>query len=473
MSWNLKSKLDINYEPIPKQAIALKYLLDETTTEILYGGAGGGGKSYLGCIWLIMMCLTYPGSRWLMGRSKLKALKETTLKTFFKVCQDQNIKGDNEHYIYNQQANTITFYNGSEILLKDLFYYPSDPDFDSLGSLEIAGAFLDEVAQISSKAVEIVKSRMGWKLDGDKEIITKLFMSCNPNKKFSYTEFYKPFKENKLPNHKKFIPALSTDNKHLSKGRLTQLNNLTGANKKRLLLGLWEYDEDPNTLMHYDNIISVTHNTHIINRTDSGHIESTKLQDNTIIKEKYITCDPARLGKDKTIIWVWHGLNAYKKITLEKKTTDYVANIIKELESIENIPRTNVIIDSDGVGGGVVDQLKGCYAFINNASPLHKENFTNLKTQCYYKLADVINNKEILISSELSDEEEECLYQELEQVKAKNIESDGKKQLISKDEIKQIIGRSPDMADSLMLRMFPLIKHKTQDWTDSYSIAIL
>lgn len=473
MTWTLKSKLDINYEPIPKQRIALQYLLDDTTTEILYGGAGGGGKSYLGCIWLIMMCLTYPGSRWLMGRSKLKSLKETTLKTFFKVCQDQNIKGDGEHYIYNQHSNTLQFYNGSEILLKDLFYYPSDPEFDSLGSLEIAGAFIDEVAQITSKAVEIVKSRMGWRLNDGKEITTKLFMSCNPNKGFSYSDFYKPHKEGKLEPHKKFIPALSTDNKHLSKGRLNQLQNLTGTNKKRLLLGLWEYDEDPNTLMPYDNIISIFSNHHIINKDDKGNIISTKLSDNTEIKQKYITCDPARLGKDKTVIWVWLGLNAYKKITLEQKTTDYVAYIIKELETKENVPRTNVIIDSDGVGGGVCDQLKGCIEFKNGSSPLHKENFVNLKGQCYYKLADIVNNKELYISVELSEEEDEAIKQELEQVKAKNIDKDGKKELVSKEEVKRIIGRSPDYSDSLMLRMFPLIKHKTQEWNDTYSISII
>ena len=31
-----------------KQGLALKYLTDKTTTEILFGGAAGGGKSYLG-----------------------------------------------------------------------------------------------------------------------------------------------------------------------------------------------------------------------------------------------------------------------------------------------------------------------------------------------------------------------------------------------------------------------------------------
>ena len=121
-------------ELLSKQNIAVYYLKDKTTTEILYGGAAGGGKSALGCLWLIEGCQNYPGSRWLMGRSKLKALKETTLNTFFELSSTLGI---NSQWKYNSQSGIIYFYNGSQIILKDLFLYPSDANFDSLGSLEI------------------------------------------------------------------------------------------------------------------------------------------------------------------------------------------------------------------------------------------------------------------------------------------------------------------------------------------------
>ena len=70
---------------LPKQENAVYYLKDDKTSEILYGGAAGGGKSALGCLWLIECCQKYPNSRWLMGRSKLKALKETTLNTYHQI----------------------------------------------------------------------------------------------------------------------------------------------------------------------------------------------------------------------------------------------------------------------------------------------------------------------------------------------------------------------------------------------------
>jgi phage terminase large subunit len=145
-----------------KQQHAQYYLNDNTTNEVLYGGAAGGGKSAFGCLWLISMCQKYPNTRLLMGRSKLKSLKETTLNTFFELSSRLYI---GNQYNYNAQSNIITFDNGSEIVLKDLFLYPSDPNYDSLGSLEITGAFIDECNQVVYKAWQIVKSRIRYKLN--------------------------------------------------------------------------------------------------------------------------------------------------------------------------------------------------------------------------------------------------------------------------------------------------------------------
>ena len=66
------------------QKECLKYLFDTKTKEVLFGGAAGGGKSWVGVSYLILMALRYPKTRYLMGRSKLDALKKTTLNTFLK-----------------------------------------------------------------------------------------------------------------------------------------------------------------------------------------------------------------------------------------------------------------------------------------------------------------------------------------------------------------------------------------------------
>ena len=94
-----------------KQWQAWEYLEDRTHTEILYGGAAGGGKSWLGALWLLTNCLRYPGTRWLMGRAVGKTLKETTLQSFFDVCSLHSLKAGT-HYTYNQQTGVIDIKEG-------------------------------------------------------------------------------------------------------------------------------------------------------------------------------------------------------------------------------------------------------------------------------------------------------------------------------------------------------------------------
>jgi len=232
--------IDISPDLTTKQKKAFKYLIDDSTTEVLYGGAAGGGKSYLLCCYAIITCLQYPGVRGLIGRSKLDALKKTTLNTFFDVCSQWNIKSG-EHYTYNAQSNIITFYNDSQIILKDLFLYPSDANFDSLGSLELTFACIDEANQITEKAKNVLSSRLRYRLD-EYNLIPKLYMSCNPAKGWVYN-IYKESRDNTLPNHKKFIQALVSDNKHISKHYEDQLMKLDEISKARLLRGDWEYDD--------------------------------------------------------------------------------------------------------------------------------------------------------------------------------------------------------------------------------------
>lgn len=146
--------MEITFSPEPKQHLAWQYLHDKTTTQILYGGSAYCGKSYLGCMWIFLSCLQYPGTRYLIGRSRLNVLLRSTLKTFIKICKDFNFID----YHINLQSNTIIFKNGSEVILLDMYAYPNDPNYDRLGSLEITGAFLDELSEISEIGFKVLGS---------------------------------------------------------------------------------------------------------------------------------------------------------------------------------------------------------------------------------------------------------------------------------------------------------------------------
>ncbi len=423
--------MEINPEFTVTQKECLKYLFDKKTKEVLFGGAAGGGKSWVGVSYLILMSLQYKGTRYLMGRSKLDALKKTTLNTFFEVCNAWNLKSG-EHYTFNGSSNIISFYNGSEIILKDLFLYPSDRNFDSLGSLEITGAFIDEANQITEKAKNVVASRLRYKLD-ENDLIPKLVMTCNPAKNWVYTEYYRPAKDNTIKPYRKFIQSLVKDNQYISQHYEKQLSELDELSKQRLLYGNWEYDATDDSLIDYNAIVSL-------------------FNQQGIDGDKYITCDVARFGSDKTVIMLWQGLHIRYIRTLLKSAVNEVVDEIKKLQQENGVNLRDIIVDEDGVGGGVKDYLR-CQGFTNNARALKGENYQNLKTQCYYKLADQINKGQIGVSC--SDVNiKNYITEELEQVRTKDADKDNKLQIIPKDTVKAILGRSPDYAGALAMRMY-------------------
>lgn len=393
------------------------------------------GKTALGCYWQLKQRLKYPNTRGLIGRAVLKTLKETTLVSLFQVAKLQGLESG-KHYKYNAQMSQIEFINGSIILLKDLYSYPSDPNFDELGSLEITDAFIDEANQIEDKARNIIKSRIRYQLD-ENNLVPKVLYTCNPAKNWTYHEFYKPQIDNTIQDNKRFIPSLIDDNPFISKHYKQNLLTLDTVSKERLLFGNWEYSSDPSTLIEYDKIIDAFSSTFV----SSG--------------SRYITCDVARFGNDSTVIGIWDGFRV-KLHQYNGKSVVEVAEIIKSFQIENQVPSSQIVVDEDGVGGGVVDILR-CKGFVNNSSPLEnpitrqKENFDNLKSQCYYKLAEMINDSKLYINA--SGQMKESIIQELEQVKQKSVDNDGKKAIIPKDKVKALIGRSPDFSDALAMRM--------------------
>src|SRR5690606_23018049 len=212
-----------------KQTRALDALESPDINEVIFGGGAGGAKSVLGCYWLAKCCLKFPGTRWVMGRAVLKTLKGSTLNSFFWVMGHQGLKSG-EHFRFNAQSNVIHFPNGSEILLKDLYSYPSDPNFDELGSLEITGAFVDECNQIDKKAWNILKSRIRYRLD-EYGLMPKILGTCNPAKNWVYSDFFQPKQREELPADKQFIQALLSDNPFISKHYKDNLLSLDKISK--------------------------------------------------------------------------------------------------------------------------------------------------------------------------------------------------------------------------------------------------
>jgi hypothetical protein len=426
----MAGQIDYNFKPLTRQSEALKFLsVDSDVETILYGGAAGGGKTMLGCMWQILRRLKYPGTRSLIGRAKLDTLKKTTMATFFQVAHEIGLKAG-EDFIYNQQSHIIKFSNGSEIILADLFLYPSDPMMTDLGGLEITDAFIDEATEITEKAYSIVSSRIRYKLN-EFGLKPKILLTCNPSKGWIYNQFYLPYKNQNLPKHRAFIQALPGDNIHLPDSYVTSLSRLPEADRKRLLEGDWEFDNSSDRLYMYDELVRC-------------------FREPMNVGEGYITADIARLGKDRTVLCVWKGLSCIDIVVLKQKRQDEVKAEIQRLMNTHSIRLSNVLADADGVGGGLVDSLR-CREFMNGSKAVRGTQYMNLKADCYFRLGELIDKNEITFPVRY----QEDIIKELELVRRVDPDKEGKLRVTSKDTISQRTGGiSPDIADAIMMRAY-------------------
>jgi hypothetical protein len=351
----------------------------------------------------------------------------------FEVLKMQQIPGT--AFNYNAQNNIISFFNGSEIFLKDLFYYPSDPDFDELGSLEITGAFIDEASQVTDKAKNIVKSRIRYKLDTF-GLIPKLLMTTNPTRGWIYDDFYKPYTEGTLDPHRKFIESLYSDNINVGKHYESVLDSLDETSRKRLKLGDWDYLDDPSVLVDYDAVSDLFTNDHV----HGGN--------------KRLSADLAMRGRDKFVVMYANG-GRVEIVSERKQTTGKeIESILKGLMLERQVGHSSVIVDSDGMGAYLESYITGIKEFHGNGRPIQSNEFNNIKSQCGFKLAEMINKRELYIHCN-DEQRQELTRQILNCLKQDKIDiDDNKKRLISKEKMKQYLGNSPDHFDTLLMLMW-------------------
>lgn len=426
-----------------KQKAAASYWIDDTTFDILYGGSKGSGKSYLGCSLIFGDAFIYPGTHYFIARKKLNDLRKYTIPSIYEVFETWGITAD--QYRFDGKDNFFELHNDSKVFLIEAAYMPTDPDYQRFGSMQMTRGWIEEAGEISVKAKNNLAASIGrWKNDLYR-LKGKILQTCNPSKNYLYRDYYRKFKDHTLELWKKFIQALPGDNKKLAEGYLDNLRRILSKNEReRLLNGNWEFDDDPATLCEYDAICNIFTNEFV----PSG--------------DRYITGDIARMGKDSTIAKVWEGWRVIKRVERKKLKITESADLIRSLANEFDVPMSKTIVDEGGVGGGVVDIL-ACKGFVANAKPLPtgefdadgievKDNFDMLKSQCGFKLADIVNAGGLY--EKAPSEIQSRIIEQMEQLKQKSVDSDLKKGLMPKDEVIANIGYSPDDLDNYIMRAY-------------------
>ena len=65
---------------------------------------------------------------------------------------------------------------------------PSDPNFERFGSIEISAAGVDEVSEVSQKAIEVLFSRIRWKVHETLKV-SKMLLTTNPTTNWVRSRF--------------------------------------------------------------------------------------------------------------------------------------------------------------------------------------------------------------------------------------------------------------------------------------------
>jgi len=423
-----------------KQKQALRELTGGQAKEILYGGAAGGAKSWTGASWLTFMAICYPGTRWFVGREALVDLRNSTLTSFLKVFKAYGIEG----VIYRDKDHYLLFDNGSRIDFINLSYYPKDPLYERFGSFEYTGGWIEEAGEVNFGAYDVLKTRIGRHMNDKFGIRPVLFITCNPKKNWLYYEFFTQWKLGRLSDNRLFIQAFVQDNPAIESSYIEQLRSLIDKSKKeRLLLGNWDYDDDPAALCEFDAICDMFTNDHVI----AG--------------ESRLSSDLAMKGRDRFIVGHWEGLIVNMLIDKEKADGKMIEGDIRTIMESKSVPRSRAVVDSDGMGSYLESYLKGIKEFHGGAMATDKKEFANLKSECGYKLAEMVNKR--LIKVICTQEQKQRIIEEMGVLKAANVDADEqRKRIIKKEAMKELLGRSPDYLDVLIMGMIFETKIKKQ-----------
>lgn len=438
-----------------KQSLALSLLDDPQIVELDFGGAAGGAKSWTVALWMILQCRNYPGIRIGLGRKELQRLKQTTLVTILREVHP--VLGVKEsEFRFRGDSNTLIYENGSEIQLFDLAYQPSDPDYDTLGSLNLTHVVIEEVGEIREKAKEVFGSRKDRYLNHKYGITGKLVMTQNPSQNFTRNQFYNPYVAHGGGEYQKwkigsvyvngeerdgyrcFVKSLPTDNPFLSKNYIETLKRLPTKERKRLYEGNWDYADDEDSLFKAD-LLERT----IIKNPHSSFSEAPM---------KFLGVDVADKGKDKTIVSLMIDGVLMNQVRLNVNTEGEAAISQLYADALIRYAQRNgftqatakqIAIEGNGVGVGMRDALRSRGWFVSVYTATAKT-----RSEGYYNLMLDMDAGKVKIYDQM-----ETLDELRRQLMTHSFEMNDKLEpsVIQKKKIKEVIGHSPDEADSAMI----------------------
>ena len=431
----MKTK-EIRIKLTPKQTKCWDAFWNPEITSILFGGAMGGGKSYIGClllfhyaIWVIenfkLEPMKYPIQIGFMGRNRAVDFNDTTLETWKRIIPQE---------VYQIRSQD------KEIIIRDRVKYAyggldREEDISKFSSAEFGVIFIDQAEETDRNNMAVLRSRFRLKIN-DEPLLYKELYTANPRNCWLKDEFVLVGNDHK----KIYIPALPSENPYLPP---TYMASLKEAFKHRpeLLLAYLEGSWD--SLEGSDIVIK-----------DIWIREAQEVVKNYISRPKRVFgVDVARFGDDVTVCYCLDGTDIVDEMIFGQKDTMYTAGKI-HIWAQEKHPDL-IGVDVIGLGAGVADRLREMgdnVLDVNSAEKAEEEEkYYNLRAEMWWNIGRRFAEKDIKLTWQDKD-----LARELSSFSY--LIRNGKILIESKEKIKERLGRSPDRADAYIIGLHTLEK---------------
>lgn len=409
-----------------------KEFLERSEESILILTTGvGAGKSRVAALWTIFEA-TKSKCRIIAAAQNYRALTEVLFREIENLLLKFNVK-----YHYTKGIK-FTLQNGSEI-----FGATAQNPSAILGFTDISAAIIDEAAYCPEELYNYITDRMRG--ENIKQGKIRLISSPSSQQKFKW------FKDLCIKYKDKVIHATTFDNPFTSEeykqAQIEKYGKDTPLYKQQLL---GEFIED--------SLIN-----QIITMNDFPSIMYSDAMSDT---DYTFGIDCSGYGVDYNVIVVSNKRRIVEIVRKQVADTFEMTNIVRELINKYNPRRINIDAGG-GYGNGLYDMLK--LTFTNELNQVNfggkpkDQLFSNVRAEMYLEAVKKIKEGFFVEDKELK---EELTIQQY------FINNSGKSALVSKDEIKKILGHSPDTSDAFVLSLYNVNEETVINSKDGLKIAM-
>lgn len=385
------------------------------------------GKSYALSIWIVLQCLKNPGIRGIIIAQNYRALTLVLIREIKNRCSEFGITIE-----HNKSNNELVFPNGSI-----LYGFSAESPDAVLGLTEISLLAIDEAAYTNEEIYNNARDRMrGSKYPSRVRLIS------SP----SNTRVQNWFSTLCKNNADKVIHATAFDNPFTSQAFKDELVERYGEGtqlyRQQVLGEIFDAD-----------VVS-----QIVKRSDFRQDKTSN--DNVY----YLGMDCSGMGADKDVITIIDRYGIVDISEFSHADTFIKVNRINDYYNKYHF-KCGYLDNTGGYGQGILDLCKSKNLPIDGINFANKafneELYPNMRTEMYLEAAKEIKDGFYVYDNV----KEEFIAQEI------TINNKGQTSLISKKDIKEVLGHSPDYSDAVSLALYAK-NHGQIDRNEEYSNAV-